>query len=121
MDLKLAGKTVLITGGSKGIGLASGRVFLEEGCRVILVARDAIRLAEAGAPVDNLQVLGEAGPQFHPGQSATLRLGPKTVVVRFGALHPARLAGGRVVVAKQMQRAMRHEMREMGGGAIAVL
>ena len=46
-------------------------------------------LAEAGAPVDNLQVMGEAGPQFHPGQSATLRLGPKTVLARFGMLHPA--------------------------------
>ena len=46
-------------------------------------------LAEAGAPVDNLQVMGEAGPQFHPGQSATLRLGPKTVLARFGMIHPA--------------------------------
>ena len=46
-------------------------------------------LAEAGAPVDNLQVMGEAGAQFHPGQSATLRLGPKTVLARFGMLHPA--------------------------------
>jgi phenylalanyl-tRNA synthetase beta chain len=48
-------------------------------------------LAEAGAPVDNLQVMGEAGAQFHPGQSATLRLGPKTVLARFGVLHPALL------------------------------
>src|SRR5690606_24347652 len=48
-------------------------------------------LAEAGAPVDKLQVMGEAGPQFHPGQSATLRLGPKTVLARFGALHPQTL------------------------------
>lgn len=46
-------------------------------------------LAEAGAPVDRLQVMGEAGPQFHPGQSATLRLGPKNVIARFGMLHPA--------------------------------
>src|SRR6185369_665655 len=46
-------------------------------------------LAEAGAPVDNLQVMGEAGGQFHPGQSATLRLGPKTVLARFGMVHPA--------------------------------
>lgn len=46
-------------------------------------------LAEAGAPVDNLQVFGEAGEQFHPGRSATLRLGPKTVLARFGVLHPA--------------------------------
>ncbi|NCU12902.1 MAG: phenylalanine--tRNA ligase subunit beta, partial [Sphingomonadaceae bacterium] len=48
-------------------------------------------LAEAGAPVENLQVMGEAGAQFHPGQSATLRLGPKTVLARFGMLHPALL------------------------------
>lgn len=48
-------------------------------------------LAEAGAPVDNLQVMGDAGAQFHPGQSATLRLGPKTVLARFGMLHPALL------------------------------
>src|SRR5690606_6663857 len=48
-------------------------------------------LAEAGAPVDKLQVAGEAGAQFHPGQSATLRLGPKTVLARFGALHPRTL------------------------------
>ena len=46
-------------------------------------------LAEAGAPVDNLQIMGEAGVQFHPGQSATLRLGPKNVLARFGMLHPA--------------------------------
>ncbi len=46
-------------------------------------------LAEAGAPVENLQVTGEAGSQFHPGQSATLRLGPKAVLARFGMLHPA--------------------------------
>ncbi len=46
-------------------------------------------LAAAGAPVDNLQVMGEAGSWYHPGQSATLRLGPKTVLASFGTLHPA--------------------------------
>ena len=52
----------------------------------------AITLLEAaGAPVANLMVMGEAGDQFHPGQSATLRLGPKNVLARFGMLHPATL------------------------------
>ncbi len=46
-------------------------------------------LDAAGAPVDNLQVMGEAGAHYHPGQSGTLRLGPKTILARFGALHPA--------------------------------
>ena len=48
-------------------------------------------LEAAGAPVANLMVMGEAGPQFHPGQSATLRLGPKNVLARFGMVHPATL------------------------------
>ncbi len=48
-------------------------------------------LSEAGARADKLQVMGDAGPQFHPGQSATLRLGPKNVLARFGMLHPTTL------------------------------
>lgn len=48
-------------------------------------------LEAAGAPADKLQVMGEAGDQFHPGQSATLRLGPKVVLARFGIVHPATL------------------------------
>ena len=46
-------------------------------------------LGAAGAPVDNLQVFEDAGAHYHPGQSGTLRLGPKTVLASFGALHPA--------------------------------
>ncbi|KQN08401.1 phenylalanine--tRNA ligase subunit beta [Sphingomonas aurantiaca] len=46
-------------------------------------------LAALGAPVDNLQVMGEAGDAWHPGQSGTLRLGPKTVLASFGMLHPS--------------------------------
>lgn len=61
-------------------------------------------LAEAGAPVDSLQIMGEAGAQFHPGQSATLRLGPKNVLARFGVLHPSTAKAfdldGPVVVAE---------------------
>jgi len=49
-------------------------------------------LAESGAPIMKLQTMGGAGSQFHPGQSATLRLGPKNVLARFGALHPKTLA-----------------------------
>ena len=45
-------------------------------------------LAAAGAPVENLQVFGEAGDAWHPGQSGTLRLGPKTVLAAFGIAHP---------------------------------
>ena len=47
MDLGLKGKSVLVTGGSKGIGLACARSFAAEGCRVHLAARDKDRLAQA--------------------------------------------------------------------------
>jgi phenylalanyl-tRNA synthetase beta chain len=45
-------------------------------------------LAAAGAPVDNLQVLGDASQAYHPGQSGRLCLGPKNALAEFGALHP---------------------------------
>ena len=52
-------------------------------------------LAAAGAPADKLMVMEPvadgSGTQFHPGQSATLRLGPKKVLARFGMLHPTTL------------------------------
>ena len=45
-------------------------------------------LDAAGAPVANLQVFPDAGPNWHPGRSARLGLGPKTIVASFGELHP---------------------------------
>jgi len=51
---------------------------------------EALALLEAaGAPVANLQVFEDAGPTWHPGRSARLGLGPKTIVAAFGELHPA--------------------------------
>jgi len=51
---------------------------------------EALALLEAaGAPVANLQMLGDAGDAYHPGQSGTLRLGPKTILAEYGVLHPA--------------------------------
>ena len=49
-------------------------------------------LGVAGAPVASLQMMGPendaSGDAFHPGQSGTLRLGPKTVLARYGVIHP---------------------------------
>ncbi|HET7816151.1 MAG TPA: phenylalanine--tRNA ligase subunit beta [Sphingomicrobium sp.] len=45
-------------------------------------------LDAAGAPVAGLQLFPDAGPTWHPGRSATLRLGPKAIVAAFGELHP---------------------------------
>lgn len=49
---------------------------------------DALALLQTfSVPVDNLQVLAEAAPYYHPGRSAVLRLGP-TILAQFGELHP---------------------------------
>ncbi|WP_174300665.1 phenylalanine--tRNA ligase subunit beta [Caulobacter sp. S45] len=46
-------------------------------------------LEELGAPVGSLQVVqGSAAKWWHPGRSARVQLGPKTVLAEFGALHP---------------------------------
>ena len=47
MNLELTNKHVLITGGSKGIGLACARTFLAEGARVTLVSRSVENLLAA--------------------------------------------------------------------------
>jgi NAD(P)-dependent dehydrogenase (short-subunit alcohol dehydrogenase family) len=49
MNLELTGKNVLITGGSKGIGLACARAFIAEGARVALISRSEADLAAAAA------------------------------------------------------------------------
>ena len=45
--MKLAGKKALITGGNSGIGLATARLFIEEGAQVAITGRDQNTLDEA--------------------------------------------------------------------------
>lgn len=45
-------------------------------------------LDAAGVSVGNLQTYADAGSTWHPGRSARLGLGPKTILASFGELHP---------------------------------
>lgn len=52
MDLGLSGRRALVTGASSGLGLSSAAALAAEGVRVVMVARDAERLAQAAASVE---------------------------------------------------------------------
>ncbi len=51
MDLQLRDRTAIVTGSSRGLGLASALALAAEGCRVCICARGEARLAEAEAEV----------------------------------------------------------------------
>ncbi len=50
---------------------------------------DALAVLQAlGVPMEALTVTPDAPAFYHPGQSGTLRQGPKTILATFGRLHP---------------------------------
>jgi phenylalanyl-tRNA synthetase beta chain len=86
-DAERATVGILMAGEKVARGWSSGKA---QGFAAHDVKAEVLALlAAAGAPVQNLQNFGEAGSAYHPGQSGTLRLGPKTVLAEYGVLHPA--------------------------------
>ena len=72
MDLALSGKAVLVTGGSRGLGLATARAFAREGARVVIASRGADNLARAKATLaaEDLAVATVVG-NFTDAEQAT--------------------------------------------------
>jgi NAD(P)-dependent dehydrogenase (short-subunit alcohol dehydrogenase family) len=88
MDLQLQGKHVLITGGSRGIGLACARDFLDEGCRVSLVGRSPQHMEQAlaslrgkGEVAGDCADLADAAAAVRAIDAAEIRFGPIDVLV----------------------------------------
>ena len=71
MDLGLDGKQVLITGGSKGIGLAVAHAFAAEGANIVIASRDQAMLDNAAGEVrrkHNAKVAAHAADLSDAGQ-----------------------------------------------------
>jgi NAD(P)-dependent dehydrogenase (short-subunit alcohol dehydrogenase family) len=86
MDLELTGKRALVTGGSRGIGLAVARQLAREGARIMLAARDQQRLDAASAAL-----VAETGAEVHglavdTGDDASVKALVAATVERLGGL-----------------------------------
>ena len=68
MDLGLAGKAFLVTGGSRGLGLASAQVLVAEGAHVVLSARDPRAVATAADALGCTGVVADAADPESPAR-----------------------------------------------------
>jgi NAD(P)-dependent dehydrogenase (short-subunit alcohol dehydrogenase family) len=75
MDLKLTGKVALVTGSSRGIGLATATAFAAEGCRLMFSARSAehLRDTEAVLAGSGAEVAAYAADVGEPDEAAGRR------------------------------------------------
>jgi NAD(P)-dependent dehydrogenase (short-subunit alcohol dehydrogenase family) len=91
MSPPLSGKSLVVLGGTSGIGLSAARAFVESGARVILVGRDDGTLAPA------LAALGDSARGF-AAEATDAATAPRAIdlaVREFGALHGLyHVAGG---------------------------
>jgi 3-oxoacyl-[acyl-carrier protein] reductase len=87
MDLGLAGKIAIVTGASKGLGLASARALLAEGARVVICGRTRASLDQA---TRDLETGGKEGDvlavQADVSREADLERLVRETVERFGGI-----------------------------------
>jgi len=81
MDLQLKGKAAIVTGSSRGLGLASARALAAEGCRVCMCARGKDALEQAAAEIPNS--IAVAADLSTPEGTATVA---EAALAAFGAI-----------------------------------
>jgi NAD(P)-dependent dehydrogenase (short-subunit alcohol dehydrogenase family) len=88
----LEGKLAVVTGGSRGIGLAIARAYIDAGARVIVTGRDTARLAAATAGL-GANAIGIACDNSEPGaieglMDEAFRLGGPGILVNNAGVSP---------------------------------
>jgi 3-oxoacyl-[acyl-carrier protein] reductase len=144
MNLRLTGQVAIVTGASRGLGLATARALAEEGCRVTICARGADALA--GAASELTRIAGRAGDVLAVPADVSTAIGAERVVAdtveRFGRVdilvNNVGKAGGSDIVsttddewqsaidqtlwpAIRMSRLVVPHMRRAGAGAIVII
>jgi len=144
MDLQLTDKIAIVTGSSRGLGLASARSLIAEGCRVCICARGPEQLAAAAVEVEavarrpNMIMTVQADVSTADGISMVI----ERTVERFGGLdilvnNVGRAAGKELLDTSDAEwqaafdetlfpaiRASRlavPHMKQRGGGAIVMI
>ncbi|MEH3069338.1 MAG: SDR family oxidoreductase [Aeromicrobium erythreum] len=94
MDLGLAGRTYVVTGGSRGLGRASAEVLVAEGANVVLSSRSQESVDAAVAELGDLGPGGVAGLAADNADTATPAALVALAQERFGAVHGALVSVG---------------------------
>lgn len=87
MDLGLTGSTAVVTGGSKGMGLAIATTFAEEGARVAVMARGTDALDDAVAILRDAGAPDAVGISVDMSDAASISAGFESVAQRWGRLN----------------------------------
>jgi 3-oxoacyl-[acyl-carrier protein] reductase len=82
MDLGLAGRVYLVTGGSKGLGFATAKALVDDGARVVLSSRSQENVDAAVAELGE-NAVGVAGDNADTGLAERM---VSTATARFGRL-----------------------------------
>ncbi|MBO0785995.1 MAG: SDR family oxidoreductase [Actinobacteria bacterium] len=72
MELGLAGRVFLVTGGSRGLGLAAASALVDEGARVVVSSRDGEAASAAAAGLAAGHAVGVAADNADPGTAQKL-------------------------------------------------
>jgi len=91
MDLGLAGRVFIVTGGAGGLGRATAEVLVEEGARVVLSGRQKETVDEAVNALGNANAAGLVADNADPATPGRLI---EVARERFGGLHGALISVG---------------------------